>query len=78
MRDKTASRAFHAKKKLERTLHTLLPGSYTPLYTMVSFTRIPYAEARRKAQAQDHAIMLGAIGLVVLLVLVVLAVSLAT
>lgn len=53
MRDKTASRAFRWRKKLERTLHTCLPSIYTPLYTMVSFTRIPYAEAVDRAKRQD-------------------------
>ena len=46
MRDKTASRAFRAKKKLDHFLEALLPGIYLPLYTMVTFTRIPYAEPR--------------------------------
>src|SRR5947208_3395317 len=53
MRDKTASRAFRAKKKLDHLLEGLLPGVYLPLYTMVTFTRIPYAEAARRAQIQD-------------------------
>lgn len=60
MRDKTASRAFHAKKRIERTLHTLLPGTYTPLYTMVSFTRTPYAEAVRRARRQDRIVVFAA------------------
>ncbi|MBA3544255.1 MAG: FAD-dependent monooxygenase [Chthoniobacterales bacterium] len=54
MRDKTASRTFRAKKKLDHALEGLLPGVYLPLYTMVSFTRIPYAEAERRAKAQDR------------------------
>lgn len=54
MRDKTASRAFHMKKKVERTLHKLLPGIYTPLYTMVSFSTIPYAQAVRRAGTQTN------------------------
>jgi kynurenine 3-monooxygenase len=53
MRDKTASRTFRAKKKLDHALEGLLPGLYLPLYTMVSFTRIPYAEAARRARRQD-------------------------
>ena len=53
MRDKTASRTFRAKKKLDHTLEGLLPGLYLPLYAMVSFTRIPYAEAARRARRQD-------------------------
>lgn len=65
MRDKTASRAFRAYKLLDRTLHRLLPGLYTPLYTMVSFTRTPYARAVQRARRQDRiaaavAITLGA------------------
>src|SRR6266702_1440639 len=47
MRDKTASRAFRAKKKLDHFLEAALPGIYIPLYTMVTFTRIPYAAAAR-------------------------------
>lgn len=53
MRDKTASRAFRARKSLERALHRALPGIYTPLYTMISFTRTPYGEAVRRARRQD-------------------------
>ena len=54
MRDKTASPVFRAKKKLDHFLEGALPGIYLPLYTMVSFTRIPYAEAARRARRQDR------------------------
>ena len=54
MRDKTASHAFRAKKKLDHFLEAVLPGIYLPLYTMVTFTRIPYAEAARRAKHQDR------------------------
>jgi len=54
MRDKTASRSFRTKKKLDHALEGVLPGIYLPLYTMVSFTRIPYAEATRRAQLQNR------------------------
>jgi kynurenine 3-monooxygenase len=54
MRDKTASKTFRTKKKLDHLLEALLPGIYLPLYTMVTFTRIPYAEAARRAQRQDR------------------------
>ena len=53
MRDKTASRLFRAKKKLDHFLEASLPGIYLPLYTMVTFTRIPYAAAARRARRQD-------------------------
>src|SRR6266849_9334438 len=54
MRDKTASRAFRAKKKLDHFLEAALPGVYLPLYTMVTFTRMPYSEAARRARLQDR------------------------
>ena len=53
MRDKTASKTFRAKKKLDHFLEGLLPGIYLPLYTMVTFTRIPYARAATRARVQD-------------------------
>jgi kynurenine 3-monooxygenase len=54
MRDKTASRTFRAKKKLDYFLEAALPGRYLPLYTMVTFRRIPYAQAARRARLQDR------------------------
>ncbi|PYJ22732.1 MAG: hypothetical protein DME71_03150 [Verrucomicrobia bacterium] len=53
MRDKTASKTFRAKKKLDHLLEAVLPGIYLPLYTMVTFTRIPYARAAKRARVQD-------------------------
>jgi kynurenine 3-monooxygenase len=64
MRDKTASRAFRAKKKLDHFLEAALPGIYLPLYTMVTFTRIPYAQAARRARLQDRMLYTGLIALV--------------
>ncbi len=53
MRDKTASPLFRARKKLDHALEGVLPGIYLPLYAMVTFTRIPYAKAARRAHVQD-------------------------
>jgi kynurenine 3-monooxygenase len=53
MRDKTASKTFRAKKKLDHALEAALPGTYLPLYTMVTFTRMPYAKAAHRAKIQD-------------------------
>jgi kynurenine 3-monooxygenase len=53
MRDKTASKMFRAKKKLDHALEAALPGIYLPLYTMVTFTRMPYATAAKRARMQD-------------------------
>ena len=72
MRDKTASRAFRAKKKLDHLLEAALPGRYLPLYTMVTFTRIPYSEAAARARRQDR-ILYASLMAGMLLVLLLLA-----
>lgn len=74
MRDKTASRTFRAKKKLDHALEGLFPGAYLPLYTMVSFTRIPYAEAARRARRQDKIVYLALVLLVVAILALILLV----
>ena len=61
MRDKTASQTFRAKKKLDHLLEGLLPGIYLPLYTMVTFTRIPYSTAARRARLQNRIVYAGLI-----------------
>jgi len=68
MRDKTASRAFRAKKKLDHFLEAALPGIYLPLYTMVTFTRIPYGDAARRARLQDRIVYAGLIAIAALLI----------
>jgi kynurenine 3-monooxygenase len=59
MRDKTASKTFRAKKKLDHLPEGLLPGIYLPLYAMVTFTRIPYSTAARRARLQDRIVCSG-------------------
>jgi kynurenine 3-monooxygenase len=53
MRDRVGSPIFRLRKKLAVILHALFPRWYLPLYTMIEFTRIPYADARRRARRQD-------------------------
>ena len=67
MRDKTISKTFRAKKKLDHLLEGLLPGIYLPLYTMITFTSIPYALAARRARLQDR-IVYGSFATVVLII----------
>jgi len=70
MRDKVGSKRFLAWKWLEHRLHRLLPSWYLPLYNMVSFSTIPYAEARRRARRQERIVVAGLAAMAVLLVLV--------
>jgi kynurenine 3-monooxygenase len=60
MRDKTASRIFRLKKKAEHALHGIFGDRYLPLYDMVSFTTIPYAEARARARRQERIVLAAA------------------
>jgi kynurenine 3-monooxygenase len=63
MRDHTASRLFRARKALEKGIYRLFPRLFMPLYMMISFTRIPYAETVRRARRQSlvlRSIALGA------------------
>jgi kynurenine 3-monooxygenase len=52
MRDRVRSRWFLWKKRFDILLHKLLPRWYLPLYTLITFTTVPYAVARRRAQRQ--------------------------
>lgn len=68
MRDKTASKTFRAKKKLDHALEAALPGIYLPLYTMVTFTRMPYATAAKRARVQDALVYASVLMLAAILV----------
>src|SRR5256885_2546377 len=71
MRDKTASRTFRAKKKLDHFLEAILPGVYLPLYAMVTFTRMPYGTAAKRARFQNRIVYgsLFGVGVLVFLLL---------
>jgi kynurenine 3-monooxygenase len=77
MRDHTASRAFRAKKALEKTLYRLFPRTFMPQYMMISFSRIPYAETIRRArrQARIVATAASAAGLLALLAVLLVVVG---
>ncbi|NDI16810.1 MAG: FAD-dependent monooxygenase [Verrucomicrobia bacterium] len=53
MRDKTASRMFKWKKKLDHFMHAMSPKFFIPRYDMVSFSNIPYADALKKSHKQN-------------------------
>lgn len=54
MRAKVASPWFLLRRRLEYALSGVLGDRFLPLYTMVTFTRIPYAEARARAARQER------------------------
>jgi kynurenine 3-monooxygenase len=60
MRDKVASPLFRLGKRAEHALELVLPGRIESLYELVSFSQVPYAEARERARRQRTAI--GVIG----------------
>ena len=72
MRDRVASRGFLLGKAAGRLAHRLMPGRFTPLYTMVTFTSMPYAEARDAWLRQRRlARRAGWVALIVLLLLAI-------
>ena len=56
MRDHVGSRSFLFRKAGERWLHRLFPRWFLPLYTMVTFTRMPYAEAQARSDRQNRTV----------------------
>ena len=67
MRDRVGSRWFVWRKRLSVLLHALFPRWYLPLYTMVEFTRIPYADAVRRARRQERIVAVLAVAIAGLL-----------
>ncbi|MFL5730715.1 MAG: FAD-dependent oxidoreductase [Cytophagaceae bacterium] len=53
MRDLVADPEFQLRKKIEHVIHKRIP-EYLPLYTMVTFSDIPYSEVLKKAMIEDR------------------------
>jgi kynurenine 3-monooxygenase len=53
MRDLVADPKFLIRKKIEARLHEAFPDDWIPLYSMVTFTDIPYAEAYAQGKLQE-------------------------
>lgn len=53
MRDKVGDPAFLYKKRLEQKVHELFPARVEPQYNLVSFSTVPYVEARRRGRELD-------------------------
>lgn len=54
MRHLVNSRVFLMRKRIDDLLHSILPRSWIPLYTMVTFSRMPYRRCLEKKQQQDR------------------------
>ena len=52
LRDFVGSSEFLLRKELERWVSDLYPDRYAPLYSLISFTNVPYAEALRQDREQ--------------------------
>jgi len=52
MRDRVDDADFLLQRALERALAERHPGVFLPRYSMVSFTRLPYATALERGQVQ--------------------------
>ena len=52
LRDHTGTHAFLLKKEIERKLNETYPEKYLDLYSMISFTQMPYTEALRVDREQ--------------------------
>lgn len=50
MRDKVRTRRYRMRKRAEHALNRLFPRWFIPLYDLVSFSTVPYADARRGAR----------------------------
>jgi kynurenine 3-monooxygenase len=54
LRDKVRLPIVAAHKKIDFIMHRLFPNKWVPLYTMISHTAMPYADAVEKARRQDR------------------------
>lgn len=53
MRNQVADPKFLIRKRIETKLHSLYPKDWIPLYTMVTFSNIPYSEAYTQGKLQE-------------------------
>ncbi len=53
MRDLVADQRFVLRKKIEKLMHERHPEKFTPLYSMVTFSEMPYSEALQLGKKHD-------------------------
>jgi len=52
LRDLVGDPQFLLRKRIERRINELFPNRYCPLYSLVSFTNVPYVEALQRDRVQ--------------------------
>ena len=75
MRDKVRTRRYRLRKHAEHALHRLFPAWFVPLYDMVSFSRIPYADALRRGRSRWTIVESAAVATLLLALAVALSVA---
>lgn len=56
MRDLVNRRSFLLRKQFDNWMNSMFPSKWIPLYSMVTFSRIPYAQCVTNRRWQDSAI----------------------
>lgn len=54
MRSKVVDEKFLRKKKIDATLSDMFPDRWAPLYEMVTFSHLPYADALEQSRRQER------------------------
>lgn len=72
MRDLVNSRLFLVRKKFDNYVNTLLPNYWIPLYSMVTFSRIPYSKCVQNRRRQDQIVTNSLLFLLSSIILIVL------
>jgi kynurenine 3-monooxygenase len=54
MRDLAGRASFIWKKRVEHWLQAIMPNAFTPLYDLVSFSTVPYTEAKERGLASER------------------------
>lgn len=59
MRSSVVKPAYLVKKQVERVVQSIVPNRFIPMYSMISFTNIPYQDAVERAARQDQMLLRG-------------------
>lgn len=70
MRDRVASRAFLLGRAVGRIAHRIAPSVFVPLYTLITFTSVPYAAAAERWQRQVRLGRIVGLALVVVVLMI--------